>query len=69
MSYYQKRWVVEVNNTYLKIALGLGDFRQKSFEATQKWFAVVILAIHYPQYRLDASLKLHSQDASAKRRG
>lgn len=49
---YQKRWPVEVDNTYLKNALGLGDFRQQSFEATQKWFAVVLLAINYLQYRM-----------------
>jgi hypothetical protein len=52
LRYYQKRWPVEVDNTYLKIALGLGDFRQQSFEATQKWFAVVLLAINYLQYRM-----------------
>jgi hypothetical protein len=52
LRYYQKRWPVEVDNTYLKIALGLGDFRQQSFEATQKWFAVVMLAINYLQYRM-----------------
>jgi len=49
---YQKRWPVEVDNTYLKNALGLGDFRLQSFEAIQKWFAVVMLAINYLQYRL-----------------
>ena len=48
---YQKRWSVEVDNTYLKNALGLGDFRQQSLEATQKWFAVVMLAVNYLQYR------------------
>jgi len=52
LRYYQKRWPVEVDNTYLKNALGLGDFRQQSFEATQKWFAVVMLAINYLQYRM-----------------
>jgi len=52
LRYYQKRWSVEVDNTYLKNALGLGDFRLQSFEATQKWFAVVMLAINYLQYRL-----------------
>ncbi len=51
LRYYQKRWPVEVDNTYLKNALGLGDFRQQSLEATQKWFAVVMLAINYLQYR------------------
>ena len=49
---YQKRWSVEVDNLYLKNALGLGDFRLRSFEATQKWFAVVVLAINYLQYRM-----------------
>jgi hypothetical protein len=52
LRYYQKRWPVEVDNTYLKNALGLGDFRLQSFEATQKWFAVVVLALNYLQYRL-----------------
>jgi hypothetical protein len=49
---YQKRWPVEVDNTYLKNALGLGDFRLQSFEAIEKWFAVVMLAINYLQYRM-----------------
>jgi hypothetical protein len=52
LSIYQKRWAVEVDNIYLKRALGLGDFRLQSMEATQKWFAVVMLAINYLQYRL-----------------
>jgi len=47
---YQKRWPVEVDNLNLKEVLGLGDFRLQSFEATQKWFAVVTLAINYLQY-------------------
>jgi hypothetical protein len=47
---YQKRWPVEVDNLYLKEVLGLGDFRLQSFEAIEKWFAVVVLAINYLQY-------------------
>jgi len=47
---YQKRWPVEVDNFYLKEVLGLGDFRLQSFEAIEKWFAVVVLAINYLQY-------------------
>jgi DDE superfamily endonuclease len=47
---YQKRWPVEVDNLYLKQVLGLGDFRLQAFEAIQKWFAVVNLAINYLQY-------------------
>ncbi|MGQ9600021.1 MAG: hypothetical protein ACUVWZ_11470 [Anaerolineae bacterium] len=44
LQYYQRRWPVEVNNLYLKEALGLSDFRLQSFEATDKWFAVAVLA-------------------------
>jgi hypothetical protein len=51
LQYYQRRWPVEVDNLYLKEALGLGDFRLQSFEATQKWFAVVMLAMNYLQYQ------------------
>jgi len=47
---YQKRWPVEVDNLNLKEVLGLGDFRLQAFEAIQKWFAVVTLAINYLQY-------------------
>jgi len=51
LQYYQRRWPVEVDNLYLKEALGLGDFRLQSFEATHKWFAVVVLAMNYLQYQ------------------
>ena len=50
LRYYQKRWPVEVDNIYLKEALGLGDFRLQSFEAIERWFAVVTLAMNYLQY-------------------
>jgi hypothetical protein len=50
LRYYQKRWPVEVDNLYLKEALGLGDFRLQSYEAIERWFAVVTLAINYLQY-------------------
>lgn len=50
LTLYQKRWPVEVDNLYLKQVLGLGDFRLQSFEAIQKWFAVVTLALNYLQY-------------------
>jgi hypothetical protein len=51
LRYYQKRWPVEVDNFYLKDVLGLGDFRLQSFEAAEKWFAVVVLAINYLQFQ------------------
>jgi hypothetical protein len=50
LRYYQKRWPVEVDNFYLKEALGLGDFRLQSFEAIERWFTVVTLAMNYLQY-------------------
>lgn len=62
LQYYQRRWPVEVDNWYLKEALGLGDFRLQSFEATQKWFAVVMLAINYLQYQA-AEVYLQEQSA------
>ena len=50
LRYYQKRWPVEVDNLYLKEALGLGDFRLQSYEAIERWFAVVTMAMNYLQY-------------------
>lgn len=50
---YQKRWPIEVDNFYVKQHLGLTDFRVRSFEATQKWFALVFLAYIFLQYRLN----------------
>jgi hypothetical protein len=61
---YQKRWPVEVDNTYLKNALGLGDFRLQSFEAIEKWFAVVMLAINYLQYRMALAYSKNLSKAS-----
>jgi hypothetical protein len=46
---YQQRWSLEVDNLYLKVFLGLGDFRLQSFEATTKWFAVVLLDLNFLQ--------------------
>jgi hypothetical protein len=42
---------IEVDNIYLKAALGLGDFRLQSFEVIQKWFQVVLLALNYLQHQ------------------
>jgi len=52
LTIYQKRWPIEVDNFYLKQALGLGDFRVQSFEAAEKWYAIVYLALVYLQWRL-----------------
>lgn len=44
---YQKRWSQEVDYWYVKLQLGLGDFRLHSYEAIAKWFAVVYLVLVY----------------------
>ena len=50
---YQKRWSIEVDNLYVKQHLGLADFRVQSYEATEKWFAVVFLALAFLQWRVN----------------
>jgi len=50
---YQKRWPIEVDNFYVKQHLGLADFRVQSYEATEKWFAIVFLALVFLQWRLN----------------
>jgi len=44
---YQKRWSQEVDYWYVKMQLGLGDFRLHSYEAIAKWYAVVYLVLVY----------------------
>lgn len=51
LTFYSKRWPVEVDNFYVKQRLGLGDFRVQSVEAAEKWFAIVFLAYTYLQWR------------------
>src|SRR4029079_11189976 len=48
-----KRWPIEVDNFYVKQHLGLADFRVQSYEATEKWFAIVFLALVFLQWRLN----------------
>jgi hypothetical protein len=52
LSLYQKRWPIEVDNFYVKQPLGLADFRVQSYEATEKWFALVFLTFVFLQWRL-----------------
>jgi len=49
---YGHRWGCETDNVYLHTRLGLGDFRVRSYEAVDKWVAVVHLALVYAQWRL-----------------
>jgi len=53
LSIYQKRWPIEVDNFYVKQHWGLADFRGQSYEATEKWFAIVFLALVFLQWRLN----------------
>ena len=53
LSIYQKRWPIEVDNFYVKQHLGLADFRVQSYEATEKWFAIVFLAFVFLQWRFN----------------
>jgi hypothetical protein len=60
LTIYQKRWPIEVDNFYVKQHLGLADFRVQSYEATEKWFAIVFLALVFLQWRLNhAQAKEH----------
>jgi hypothetical protein len=47
LSRYQHRWRQEVDYWYVKLQLGLGDFRLQSYEAIEKWYAVVYLVLVY----------------------
>jgi Transposase DDE domain len=53
LSIYQKRWPIEVDNFYVKQHLGLADFRVQAYEATEKWFAIVFLALVFLPWRLN----------------
>jgi hypothetical protein len=52
LQWYAKRWNCEVDNFYLKQRLGLGDFRLQSYEAIDKFCAVVHLAWAYLQWSM-----------------
>ena len=44
---YQKRWSQEVDYWYVKLQLGLGDFRLHSHEAIERWYAVIYLVFNF----------------------
>jgi hypothetical protein len=55
-----KRWPIEVDHFSVKQQLGVVDLRVQSYEATEKWFAVVFLALAFLHWRLHhASAKVH----------
>lgn len=58
---YTRRWAVEVDHLYLKVRLGLGDFRLRSYEGITKYFDLVGLTLAYLYWR-----KVEDQEAGAK---
>jgi hypothetical protein len=52
LTWYGKRWPLEVDYWYLKQPLGLGDFRMQAYEAIEKWYAVLHLVLTFLQWRL-----------------
>lgn len=48
---YGQRWTCEVDNFYLKLRMGLGDFRLQAYETVERWIVVVHLAWVYVQWR------------------
>lgn len=51
LNWYQKRWSQEVDYWYVKLELGLADFRLQSYEAIEKWYAVVYMVLIYLYWR------------------
>jgi len=61
---YQKRWSQEVDYWYVKLQLGLGDFRLRSHEAISKWYAVVYLVLVYLYWQSYESKESHGKTTS-----
>jgi hypothetical protein len=51
LSRYTRRWAVEVDHLYLKVRLGLGDFRLRSYEGITKYFDLIGLTLAYLYWR------------------
>jgi hypothetical protein len=63
LKYYLLRWPCEVDNWYLKEALGLADYQMQKLEAIAKYHAVVFLALAYLQWR---AVRVHLRDRTAQ---
>lgn len=48
---YMRRWAVEVDHLYLKVRLGLADFRLRSYEGISRYFDLVCLTLAYLYWR------------------
>ncbi len=47
LKHYQNRWRIETDYWQVKMHLGLGDYRLRSYEAIAKWYSVVYLVLAY----------------------
>jgi IS4 transposase len=61
---YQHRWGQEVDYWYVKLQLGLGDFRLHSHEAISKWYAVVYLVLVYLYWQKYEYQEAHGKTTS-----
>jgi hypothetical protein len=61
---YQHRWSQEVDYWYVKLQLGLGDFRLRSHEAISKWYAVVYLVLVYLYWQSYETKEAHGKTTS-----
>jgi hypothetical protein len=61
---YQHRWRQEVDYWYVKLQLGLGDFRLRRHEAISKWYAVVYLVLVYLYWQSYESQGAHGKTTS-----
>src|SRR3954470_20561378 len=61
---YQHRWAQEVDYWYVKLQLGLGDFRLRKHEAISKWYAVVYLVLVYLYWQKYEYEKAHGKPTS-----
>lgn len=52
---YLYRWPIEQDYWYLKICLGLGDFRVQHYEAIHKWYAIVHLTLTFLYWQMQES--------------
>ena len=64
LSRYQHRWGQEVDYWYVKLQLGLGDFRLQSYEAIEKWYAVVYVTLVYLYWRCYEYREAHGRTTS-----
>lgn len=64
LSWYQHRWSQEVDYWHVKLQLGLGDFRLQSYEAIEKWYAVVYMTLVLLYWQRHVDFDQHQRTTS-----